>query len=297
MKTTGKVSILIPARNERFLQKTLDDLLAKAAGDIEIIVTLDGPPFENQFPTVDPRVRIVYNETPVGMRAAINQAAACASGEFLLKIDGHCMVGPGYDEILKAEMLEPDWVAIPRRYSLEPETWTFLPNGKPPVDYHYLCYPFIKPHEVGLHGNVWTQRAKERQDILIDDEMSSQGSCWFLRARHFVAMSLMDETGYGAFVQEAQEICNKTWLSGGRVIINKKTWYAHLHKGKTYGRGYFISKPKMIRGAQWSADLWMNNAWPGQVRTIEWLVEHFWPVPTWPQDPASWIRNTVDFVR
>ena len=36
------VSIIIPARNEVFLQKTVSDLLTKAEGDIEVIVILDG---------------------------------------------------------------------------------------------------------------------------------------------------------------------------------------------------------------------------------------------------------------
>ena len=50
------VSIIIPSRNEPFLQHTIDDILAKAAGEIEVIVVLDGywPTFELKQ---DPRVR------------------------------------------------------------------------------------------------------------------------------------------------------------------------------------------------------------------------------------------------
>ena len=39
---TGRVSVIIPSRNERFLTKTVIDLLAKAQGDIEIIAVLEG---------------------------------------------------------------------------------------------------------------------------------------------------------------------------------------------------------------------------------------------------------------
>lgn len=38
----AKVSILIPSRNERFLPQTVDDIFAKAAGDIEVVAVLDG---------------------------------------------------------------------------------------------------------------------------------------------------------------------------------------------------------------------------------------------------------------
>lgn len=39
----GKVSVIIPSRNGMpYTQKTVDDLIAKAEGDIEIIVVLDG---------------------------------------------------------------------------------------------------------------------------------------------------------------------------------------------------------------------------------------------------------------
>ena len=36
------ISVIIPARNEPFLQKTVDDVFEKAHGDLEVIVILDG---------------------------------------------------------------------------------------------------------------------------------------------------------------------------------------------------------------------------------------------------------------
>lgn len=202
-----------------------------------------------------------------------------------MKLDAHCMVAEGFDDVLIADC-DQDWVVIPRRYSLDPEKWDIAKNGKAPVDMHYLTYPYLKPEEIGMHGQVWKERAKERIDILIDDEMSSQGSCWFMHKEYFWKFGGMSCDGYGDFVQEAQEICNRCWLSGGRVICNKKTWYAHLHKGKTYGRGYFISKQKMINGAIFSADLWMNDRWnsPLKIHKFDWLIDKFWPVPTWPEN-------------
>ena len=63
--------------------------------------------------------------------------------------------------------------------------------------------------------------------------MSWQGSCYFTTKRYWDSLlAPLDTEHYGTFTQEAQEIGNKVWLSGGRLVVNKKTWYAHYHKGK-----------------------------------------------------------------
>jgi hypothetical protein len=46
----GRVSVVIPACNERFLQATVDDLLANARGDVEIYAVIDGGPDQPSVP-------------------------------------------------------------------------------------------------------------------------------------------------------------------------------------------------------------------------------------------------------
>jgi glycosyltransferase involved in cell wall biosynthesis len=285
----SKVSIIIPSRNERFLQHTVTDLLSKGS-DIEVIAVLDGywpdPPLVG-----DERLKILHRQDAMGMRAAINGAAEIATGEWLMKVDGHCMFGENYDEILQADC-DDNWVVIPRRYSLDAENW--CRNPKTPVDYEFLSYPYWKPDHVGMHGTVWKERARERLDIDLDENMSFQGSCWFCKAEHFHnRIGQMQEQGYETFIGEPQEIGNKTWLGGGKVMVNKKTWYAHLHKGKTYGRGYFMSKRETTAGNAYSVDYWLNNRWEERVHDLYWLVERFWPVPSWPDnymEMLGWTR-------
>ena len=226
------------------------------------------------------------------MRAAINAAAGVAHGDYLLKTDGHCLFAEGYDVALAAEC-EEDWVVVPRRYSLAPEVWAIKETGKAPVDAHFLSYPFERPGDptCGLHGNVWTERARARKHVLLDDEMSSQGSCWFMSRAQWARVGPLDAAGYGTFAQEFQEVGNKTWLGGGRVMVNKKTWYAHLHKGKTYGTGYQFTNAQWKAWAEQNArshaftvDYWLRDRWAGRSRDFSWLVERFWPVPGWPAD-------------
>ncbi len=284
-----KVSIIIPARNERFLTQTINDLLANAQGEIEIIVVL-----EDYWPkkivddqemddiVSDKRVHYIHNGTPKGMRGAINAGAAIARGKYLMKCDAHCAFGEGYDTVLTAD-LETNWIAVPTRYSLEPETWTR--KNKKPIDYMFLCAP-TDPNDFGgpsLHGKEWRDKQNNPalKDIPIDDLMSAQGSCWIMHRDYFNELELEDAENYGDFCFEFQEIGLKCWLSGGRVIRNKKTWYAHLHKGRKYGRGWPLASSTLVKGAAYTNG-WMNGQrWHKQDRDIRWLINKFWPVPTW----------------
>jgi len=287
-----KVSIVIPARNEQFLTSTIRDLLAKAQGDIEVIAVLEGY-WPDQM-VDDPRVHYIHSEKPRGMRGAINAGAAIAKGKYLMKCDAHCMFDEGYDLKLIAD-LEPNWIAVPRRYSLDAENWTRV--EKKAIDYMFLCYPNDKNDFGGpsLHGRPWSEKQNdaELKDVLIDDLMSAQGSCWIMHKDYFHQLELLDDVNYGHFCFEFQEIGLKCWLSGGRVIRNKKTWYAHLHKGRKYGRGWPLGRGVLDKGAKFS-NQWMDiKNWQGQDRDIRWLIHEFWPVPTWPEESVRFVFHRV----
>lgn len=295
----GRTSILIPSRNERYLPNTVRDLLARSSGDVEIIVLLDGY-WPDPLPPADPRVTLIHRPRATGMRDAINSAARLSRGQYLLKSDAHCLFGEGYDTILKADCGDSD-VVVPRRFSLDGDAWAPKPD-KPAVDYHFLCWPARNPAELGLHGEPWRERARARTapEYDLDEDMSSQGSCWFMHRTHFTDhLNGLHEHGYEHFVQEFQEIGMKTWLGpwGGRCLTNKRTWYAHWHKGKSVGRGYHISTAEMVRGRLYSLDFWMNDLWPEHEHDMAWLVDRFWPVPTWPDDwQTTWARDGMGWI-
>lgn len=271
MTDTSLVSIIIPARNEQYLGKTVEDLLAKATGEIEIIAVLDGYWPDPKLPDNN-RLILIHRGTPLGMRAAINSAAAIARGKYLLKCDAHCMFAQGFDQILKDDYQE-NCVVIPRRYALDAENWQIADNPKYPIDYMYLS--------ADLHGEPWNEKNKDPQlkEKLIDETMSAQGSCWFMSKDYFNTLELLDEGNYGTFYNEFQEIGLKCWLSGGRVLTNKKTWHAHLHKSE--GRGYSLGGAQAEKGASYTMRWLTNTAWHKQTLPFNWLVEHFSPVPGW----------------
>lgn len=290
------VSIIIPSRSAQYLKKTVDDLFLKAEGEIEVIVVYDGRwPEPEEMPSDDPRlIQIHHGEVHDhnGMRSSINAGMSIAKGGYVMKIDEQCMVDQGFDLKLAADC-EDNWVVIPRRHRLEPESWTLIEDGRPPVDYMYLAYPYERPYDktCGLHGAEWRERQRERADILIDDTMSWQGSCYFMKKSYWDELiNPLDDMNYGTFTQEAQEIGNKVWLSGGRLVVNKKTWYAHWHKGK-HGKGYGFSNEQYKRhlvgterGRLYCIDYWVNNHWEGRIHDFDWLIDKFQPVPTWPDD-------------
>ena len=110
----------------------------------------------------------------------------------------------------------------------------------------------------------------------------------------------MDEANYGMFIGEPQEIGLKVWLSGGKNMINKKTWYGHLWKGTPYrelhkkvmGFPYTrVGDSEFKRGNKYSTDFWFNNRWAERKHDLSWLVERFAPVPTWPEDRSLWTTS------
>jgi glycosyltransferase involved in cell wall biosynthesis len=276
------ISVVIPSRNEKYLTKTVDDLLLKSRGDIEIIVVLDGY-WADPMPVNDKRVIIVHRGISRGMRDAINSGVAIARGDYILKVDAHCMFGEGFDVILVKDC-DTNWVVVPRRKRLDAENWQIQDVGKPDIDHMYLSYPYAldkNGEQIGLHGVNWDERNNRKSDDPIEDLMSSQGSCWFMRKSYFHELELMDESCYGAFWSEFQEIGLKAWLSGGRVVVNKNTWYAHLHKKF---RGYSLDTSSKETAGQYALKwMTMGEAWHKQTRSIDWLVEKFSPVPGWPE--------------
>lgn len=289
----AKLSIIIPSRDERFLTPTIDDIFRNSRNEqTEVIAVLDSDKWPGDWKEVTnrhPRLHTIHNGSPIGMRGSINKGVASAisrGAKYVAKFDGHCAFSEGFDVVLMADC-DDDWIVVPRRGRLDPESWTATDTHKPDIDYHYLSFP-DDPNDFGgpgLNGKPWTQRAIDRADILIDDEMSSQGSGWFMHAAFFQRLGFMDESRYGPFWNEFQELGLCAWLSGGSVKVNKKCRYLHLHKGSKHGRGYHLPERWLTQGRNHTM-LWpWNEAWDSrQTRSFKWLIEHFWPVPTWPEN-------------
>ena len=273
----SKLSVIIPSRTETYLQKTIDDILEKAQDEVQVIVALDGY-WPKKFNWTDSRITIIHRGTSTknkGMRDCINAGMSIARGEYVMKLDEHCMLDKGFDAKLKADCKD-DWVVVPRRYRLDADNWKVIEDGRPPID-----YMFIEDRGGYLHGTEW--KRPERENILIDDLMTFQGSCWFLKKKYWDStIGLLEDENYGPFANEAQEVSNKVWLSGGSVKVNKKTWYAHWHRKSGWNftkeeRDFFNAS--IAKGRAYSHDFWINNRWDKRKHDYQWLIDKFSPLP------------------
>lgn len=287
------VSVIIPSRSPEYLQRTVDDVLNKAKGEVEVIVVFDGI-WPDPMLKPDDRVRIIHQGTihnSPGMRAAINAGMSMAELDYVMKLDEHCLMAEGWDEALKADC-QDDWVMVPRRYRLDAEKWDLTTNTegdrRPPVDYMYIAYPYERPYDrrCGLYGGgIDQERYRARKRLEIDETMSMQGSCYFMKKKlWFDLIHPMDDVNYGPFNHEAQEIHFKVQLSGGKLMVNKKTYYAHLHKGKK-GKGYGFSNEQYKKhetakekARRYCMDYWLNTK--DYKYDFAWLIDRFNP-PGW----------------
>jgi len=308
MSRAKMLSVIIPARQEMFLQKTIENILKNIEADTEIIAICDGnwpdPPVLDH-----PRVIVVHHTESIGQRAATNEGARISRAKFIMKVDAHCAFGKGFDRILM-EDCQYDWTMIPSQWNLHAFDWKCKACGN-------LTYQGAKPtvckkcqssdfemvivwndkhtntvswrFDSTMHFQYWRKHYKrpECQGDLIET-MSCVGACFLMHRKRFKNLGGMDEN-HGSWGQYGTELACKTWLSGGRMITSKKTWYAHMFRTGNFkgafGGGssfpYQISSEAQERAKQYSRDLWLNNKWSKQKYPLKWLVDKFSPVPGW----------------
>lgn len=279
------VAIAIPGRNEKFMNQTIRDILEKAEGPVEIFPILDGcsKEYMDSYEYIE-HPNVHYIEFPnlgrATKRQGINTMVSLTEAKYVMSVDGHCMFEKGFDTILKRDH-QPDWVQVPRRHRLDAENWCLQvqSDNRPPIDYEYIMFKPLASDDLGIHGFKWNERTLARANIPIDDIITFQGSCWFMTKEWFNMCGFMD-TKFMGWGQEAEEISFQTWKMGGRVVVNKHTWYAHLHKGKKYGRMYWMSRHENRVSYARSYKHWILD---NEEFFCE-LIERFMPMPKWPKD-------------
>jgi ribosomal protein L37E len=298
------LSILIPARNELFLALTIDDILQHMEGDTEVIAVCDGswpsPPIADH-----PRVHLIYHSQAIGQRAATNEAAKLSTAKFIMKADAHCSFDQGFDVKLMADC-DKDWTVIPRMYNLHAFDWVCRQCGNrtyqdaEPTECEkcgvkdtwfqmdYVWKPRLNRRsdfarfDAGLHFQYWRayeHRSEAKADIA--DVMCSVGAAWFMHRDRFWELGGLDEA-HGSWGQMGVEIACKSWLSGGRQVVNKKTWFAHMFRTQPgFGFPYPISFAEQEKAREYSRKLWQGNNWEKAIHPFSWLIEKFAPVPDW----------------
>jgi glycosyltransferase involved in cell wall biosynthesis len=222
------------------LHKTIESLLSNANGEIEVIPVIDGYELKKSL-IDDRRVKPVYLSEHVGMREAINIGVNNSTGEYLMRTDEHCMFSKGFDTTILST-IEDNWIVVPRRYYLDIDKWEVM-GDKKYVDYEKLLIIDHPRYGNKFAGIIWKSRTTERKDIMIDETMAMQGSCWFMKRSWWdKVIGRLDSEGYGTLYQDSTEMIMKTWQAGGKMMLNKNAWYAH--KNRSFARTHRYSDNK-----------------------------------------------------
>ena len=315
------LSVIIPSRNEMFLQRTIEDVLENAECGTEVIAILDG--YWPASPLPDhPKVTIVHHTESIGQRAATNEGARISQAKFVMKADAHCAFGKGFDRIL-IEDCKSDWTMVPMQYALHAFDWKCTTCGnrtyqgvKPKIckkcqGTEFEMVMVWEPREKRLtvswrfdkdmNFQYWKKHKKrpECQGDLIET-MSCIGACFFMERERFWALDGMDEQ-HGSWGNFGTEIACKSQLSGGKLITSKKTWFAHLFRtgnfrGAFNGQSSFpypLSQNAIDKAKAHSRDIWLNDKWPKANYPLWWLVKKFWPVDGWTEADLNQIGGKI----
>ncbi len=329
------VSILIPARNEMFLARTIEDILAHIEADTEVIAVLDGEWAQPEIPQND-RVNVIYAPASIGQRAATNLACNLSKAKYVMKVDAHCSFDQGFDrKMIEAFKVAGDNVTmVPTMRNLWAFDWkclkcgmkwyqgptpttcketNFKKTGEPCDSTKFIrkmmwvgkerpqsnsfCFD-SQPHFQYFNDYTRTDGyKKDLEETGLTESMSLQGSCWMLTREKYWELGICDEK-FGSWGSQGIEVAVKTWLSGGRVLVNHNTWYAHMFRtqGGDFGFPYSISNQDQEKAREYARRLFFDNNWDKQIHPLSWLLEKFWPVKGWTdEDLTKLTTNTFKF--
>lgn len=316
------LSILIPARNEMFLARTVQDINENKEANTEVIVLLDGQWADPAIPQ-HPDVNVIYVGKSIGQRAGTNLACRLSRAKYVMKIDAHCSFDKGFDrKMLEAfAKVGDDVTMVPTMRNLHAFDWRCHRCGwrkyqGPTPDRCGGCgdsrfmrrkmmwigkerpqsnsYRFdSEPHF--QYFNEYTKRPEYRKMLAetgITETMSLQGSCFMLTKEKYWDLEICGEE-LGNWGNQGIEVACKTWLSGGRVLVNHNTWYAHMFRtqGGDFGFPYPVSGKETQKTKEAVKNLLWDNKFKRQTRPVSWLVERFAPVPGWSEEDLAELKS------
>lgn len=314
------LSIVIPARNEMFLKRTVEEIIKNMRGDkTEIIAICDGnwpdPPLDDH-----PKVTLIHHSVSVGQRAAANEAAKLSRAKYIMKVDAHCSFDEGFD-VKMMSMMQDNWTVVPIMRNLHAFDWrcnkcgdtryqgptpTNCPKCDNTIDFEkdikwigkgnpqstsYCFDP--EPHfQYFVDFKSRPEYKESRNKTSMTETMSLQGSCFMCTRDKWFELELCDET-FGSWGSQGIEVAVKTWLSGGRVLCNHTTWYSHMFRtqGGDFGFPWPCSGRQVSHAKKYAKDLFFNNKWPKAIYPLSWLIEKFWPVQGWKQEDLDALKS------
>jgi hypothetical protein len=326
-----ELSVIIPSRNEMFLCQTIEDILKNTEADTDVIALLDGQWADPPIP-VNERVSLIYVNKPVGQRGGANLAAKLSKSKYIFKVDAHCSFDKGFDrKMLEAFKITGDNVTmVPTMRNLWAFDWkcqqcgkkwyqgptptqckeaNYKNSGKPCDSTKFKrkmmwvgkerpqsnSYTFDSEPHFQYFGE-YTRRPEYKEALEktgLTESMSLQGSAFMCTREKYFELNICGEE-LGNWGNQGIEVACKTWLSGGKVIVNHNTWYAHMFRtqGGDFGFPWEISGRDAQKTKNNVKDLLWNKKFEKQIYPVSWLVEKFWPVPGWTEESLKKLKES-----
>jgi hypothetical protein len=237
------VTVMIPVGNvdEQYVDRTVQSIRDNAVGSLEILIERD--------------------TEKEGHRVLTNRMAKAARGKYLLRIDAHSTMSPGWDARMKASC-GPTTLLTPVIDALDEETWT----GKG----RDMAMVVLTPTMQNTYP-IFAESITDRPDEI--ETMSILG-CTYMMQKEYYWHHEGCEEALGTWGAGGLEWVFKVWLTGGRVIARTDTVCCHLFRadGKL---PYGIDLVRLNQTFMELGNRWRDGLGRGQTRPLAWLSQKF----------------------
>lgn len=281
-----ELSILIPARNEEFLERTIEDIFSHIEGKTEVLVALDNWP---DAPDIKGRPHLKVIRTKLGQRGATNALARLSEAKYVMKLDAHVTLSPGFDLAMMEDM-QDDVTLVPALMNFRPYEWVCVnkhrryQNKKPAqcdqceetdlakdIIWQIVPKPFMT--DFYLDTDLIFQYCLQQSPTLLNETMAIQGSGFMMTRDKYWELDICGEE-FGSWGQQGAEVALKTWLSGGKVLATKKAFMGHWFR-QMDEFPYQRDMDQVAHANTHCKELFLTNSWPKQKRSLQSLVRQF----------------------
>ena len=234
------VSVVIPVcdADGEWIERTVKSVGDNAVGPIEILC--------------DPDVK------HVGHRVLMNRMARRAKGKYLLRLDAHCAMSPGWDARMKASC-GPKTIVKVMLDALDQKKWT---GGYQDAGFIALDSEF---------NNTYPKWKQIGMREIEEPSMSIAGCCWMIQKDHYWQHDGCDEE-LGIREGGGLEWALKAWLTGGEVLIRTDVVCCHLYRPPEIGVN---DAEKTCEPMAMLAQKWASGMGKGQIYGLYWLAHRF----------------------
>jgi len=292
-----------------FLARTVEDILKNKRGSTKVLVGLDGA-WADPVIKDHPDVTILHYTESIGQRAISNQLVKLSKAKYVMKVDAHCSFDEGFD-VKMMDRMQDDYTMVPVMRNLWAFDWKcydcglrtyqgptpekcskcggsnikkkMVWKGKENPQSTSYCFD-SEPHFQYFKEWTKTPQYQEQLKTGLTETMSLQGSCFMMTRDKYWELNICDEE-FGSWGSQGIEVAVKTWQSGGKVLVNHNTWYAHMFRTQGGDFGFPYPGPNATPPKRMAKEKFLN-------KDIVWLLEKFWPVNGWSKEDLNKLRNS-----